>query len=173
MIPGWRLLWLIVTFDLPVLTREDKRQYRRFVDFLEDDGFVRIQYSIFVRPTQTQENTEVHSQRIADHIPPVGQVRVFRFTDKQWARTECFHNARRGIPEKPPEQFVFFDEDLSPIIREELDSPVDAESAKLEIGGISGPHSQAVPALGIGRIVKKTNRRPKKNDKKDQFHLEF
>lgn len=108
-------MWLMVMFDLPVLTREDKRQYRIFVDRLEDNGFVRIQYSIFARPCATEENTEKHIGRLREMIPPLGQVRILRFTDKQWARTVVFHNASLTVPELPPEQFTFFDDDLVPV----------------------------------------------------------
>ena len=126
-VPGYRLMWLMVTFDLPVETKENKRDYRRFVDFLEDNGFARIQYSIYVRPTTTLDHTEVQSQRIADHLPPAGQVRVFRMTDKQWARTDCYHNGSPGSAETPPEQLLFFDEEFEPVIFESISADIPPE----------------------------------------------
>jgi CRISPR-associated protein Cas2 len=126
MIPGYRLMWLLVTFDLPVETKENKRDYRRFVDFLEDNGYSRIQYSIYVRPTTTHDATQVHAERIANNIPPAGEVRVFRMTDKQWARTECYHNGSTAPTEPPPEQFIFFDENFVPTVddwKQDADAP--------------------------------------------------
>lgn len=111
MISGYRLMWLMVMFDLPVETKENRRDYRRFVDRLEDDGFERLQYSIYARPCATDENTAVHFGRVVDWLPPSGEVRLLKFTDKQWARMVLFRECSREGVETPPEQFAFFDED--------------------------------------------------------------
>lgn len=109
-------MWLLVMFDLPVTTKTNRRDYRRFVDFLEDEGYVRAQYSVYVRPTATEENTAVHMGRIVEALPPAGEVRILKFTDKQWARMVVFRSRRRAANEEAPEQFSFFDQDLAPLI---------------------------------------------------------
>lgn len=124
-ISGYRLMWLQVMFDLPVMTKEDRREYRRFVDRLEDDGFSRVQYSVYVRPCATEENTAVHTERVVGWLPPGGEVRVLRFTDKQWARMLVFRESRRVDVEEPPEQFSFFDSALEPLFGEPVDDDVD------------------------------------------------
>ena len=108
----------MVMFDLPVTTKENRRNYRRFVDKLEDDGYTRIQFSIYVRPSATDENAQVHYSRLINWLPPLGEVRVLKFTDKQWARMTVFFKSQRVNTELPPEQLVFFDEDLTPVDRD-------------------------------------------------------
>ena len=36
-------------FDMPTITNEDKKNYTKFRDNLIDDGFIMIQYSVYVR----------------------------------------------------------------------------------------------------------------------------
>ena len=104
-------MWLLVMFDLPVETRENRRDYRRFVDKMEDDGYTRVQFSIYVRPCATDENTLVHESRLLNWLPPLGEVRILKFTDKQWARMQVYRERVVAENERAPEQFTFFDED--------------------------------------------------------------
>jgi CRISPR-associated protein Cas2 len=175
MIPGYRLMWLIVVFDLPVETKANKRDYRRFVDFLEDHGYSRIQYSIYVCPTTTHDHTEVHAQRIADNLPPEGDVRVFRLTDKQWARTDCYYNGRSGIAEPPPEQFLFFDEDYEPAVPDwtppdkPVPSPEDSQSEATVLSPPTVPTGQwERPNPGVG---KRKSRKKALKPKQDALDL--
>ena len=43
----YRVMWVMVFFDLPVETKKDQRNYRKFVNVLEKDGFTRFQFSVF------------------------------------------------------------------------------------------------------------------------------
>jgi len=168
-------MWLIVAFDLPVLTREDKRNYRKFVCFLEDEGFTRLQYSVLIRPTATLDSTDRHAKRIADNIPPYGQIRILRLTDLQWARTECFHNGRLHIPEAPPEQFCFFDNDDEAdkheiTVESTFDTRSDGESERYpeQEEPTEWSFRPANPGIGIGR---KWSRKKKRAGPDDQVSL--
>ena len=44
-----RFMRIILFFDLPITTAAGKREYRRFIKYLESDGFIRIQYSVFCK----------------------------------------------------------------------------------------------------------------------------
>lgn len=150
-ISGLRLMWLLVMFDLPVTSKKHRRDYRRFVDFLVDEGYVRAQYSVYVRPTATEENTAVHMGRIVDALPPAGEVRILKFTDKQWARMVVFRSRRREANEEAPEQFSFFDESLAPIVDgdacEDLVHKVEIERAEVEEPEETAP-PRRIPAWG-------------------------
>ena len=43
---GYRLMWILVMFDLPVDTRKAAREATRFREFLLDRGFEMNQFSI-------------------------------------------------------------------------------------------------------------------------------
>lgn len=110
-ISGFRLMWLLVVFDLPVTTRTHRRNYKRFVDELLGQGFFRMQFSVYARPCATEENAATEFQRVTSALPPAGEVRILRFTDKQWARMVCYRARKRQAIEEAPEQFTFFDGD--------------------------------------------------------------
>ncbi|WP_338141283.1 CRISPR-associated endonuclease Cas2, partial [Staphylococcus simulans] len=44
-----RFLRLFIMFDLPVETSRERREYRKFVKFLLNEGYVRSQYSIYCK----------------------------------------------------------------------------------------------------------------------------
>jgi CRISPR-associated protein Cas2 len=167
-------MWLMVTFDLPVETKENKRDYRRFVDFLEDNGYSRIQYSIYVRPTSTYDNTEVHARRIAENLPPRGEVRVFRFTDKQWGRTACYHHGDLSIPEEEPQQLTFFDADneviVDPDALDPFAAPADPDrEAPSVVRESRSEYDKANPSIGLNR----KRRRRAKPSPDEQPSLDF
>lgn len=45
----YRVMRLMIMFDLPVLTSENRRNYRKFRKALINEGFLMMQYSIYVR----------------------------------------------------------------------------------------------------------------------------
>lgn len=101
-------MWVIVMFDLPVDTKAAKRQYAQFRKGLIKDGFVQMQYSVYVRHTSSQENATVHTGRVERLVPPAGEVRLLTITDKQYARMRVFWGKKRQMPEPPPAQLELF-----------------------------------------------------------------
>ena len=104
----YRVMWVLVFFDLPTETKTDTRNYRRFVDVLEKDGFTRFQFSIFLRHCPSMENAEVHMKRIRTHLPPKGHVGMIRITDKQFGMMEIFVSAKKEATPEPIQQLELF-----------------------------------------------------------------
>ncbi len=99
---GYRWMWVFVLFDLPVDSKKARRQYTRFRKALIRDGFLQMQYSVYMRHASSRENAEVHIRRVESAVPPEGEVRVLVVTDKQFARMRVFWGKRRQPPESPP-----------------------------------------------------------------------
>lgn len=95
-------------FDLPVDTREARKQYARFRKGLLEDGFTKMQYSVYMRHCPSEENAMVHIQRISRSVPPDGEVRILTITDKQFERMRIFWGKIRRQPESPAEQLQLF-----------------------------------------------------------------
>ena len=96
----YRVMWILVFFDLPTDTKRDTRNYRRFVDNLEKDGFNRFQWSIFIRHCPSRENMEVHLKRVKRFLPPKGHVAMRHIKDKQFGMMELFVSQKKE--ELPP-----------------------------------------------------------------------
>lgn len=81
-----RILWMFVFFDLPVGTKGERRAATRFRNFLKDDGYMMLQWSVYARVCRGEEAAEKHVQRVIKSLPQKGSVRALQVTDKQYGR---------------------------------------------------------------------------------------
>lgn len=79
-------MWLMVFFDLPVGTKAERRNATRFRNFLKDDGYMMLQFSVYARVCRGEEAVEKHVGRVIGSLPPQGSVRALQVTDRQYAR---------------------------------------------------------------------------------------
>lgn len=81
---AYRIMWIFVFFDLPVLTKKERKIASRFRKDLMKDGFNMMQFSVYSRHCPSEENAQVHIKRIKAIIPAKGQVSIMKVTDKQY-----------------------------------------------------------------------------------------
>lgn len=79
--------WVVLMFDLPTGTKLDQKRANRLRKALLDDGYSMMQYSVYMRFCSSSEKINKHVARLADVIPPGGNVRVIFITDKQWEKS--------------------------------------------------------------------------------------
>ncbi|MCZ7613387.1 MAG: CRISPR-associated endonuclease Cas2 [Ignavibacteriaceae bacterium] len=60
----YRIMWILVLFDLPTENEKDRKAYTRFRKELMRDGFSMFQFSIYLRHCPSRENKNVHVKRI-------------------------------------------------------------------------------------------------------------
>lgn len=75
---------LIVMFDLPVVTAEERKIYSKFRNFLIKDGYIMIQFSIYSRICKNSDDVSKHINRIRQNIPDKGNIRLLQVTEKQY-----------------------------------------------------------------------------------------
>ncbi len=76
---------MLVLFDLPVVTKAERRAYTQFRRFLLNDGYDMLQFSVYGRILNGVDAEKKHFQRLVQHLPPEGSVRVLSVTEKQFA----------------------------------------------------------------------------------------
>lgn len=76
---------LLVFFDLPMVTKAEKRAYVQFRKFLLNDGYDMIQWSVYGRILNGIDAEKKHMARLASNLPPEGSVRCMVVTEKQYA----------------------------------------------------------------------------------------
>ena len=54
-IRGDKYLYILVMFDLPVVTNEERKVATQFRNFLLKDGYIMLQFSIYIRPILGEE----------------------------------------------------------------------------------------------------------------------
>lgn len=104
----YRVMWLIVMFDLPTKRAKERKAYQLFHKFLVKDGFTQMQYSVYLRVCPSPENAEVHIGRVGANLPPDGEVRILQLTDKQFERMRVFLGKSEREPEKGMAQLELF-----------------------------------------------------------------
>jgi CRISPR-associated protein Cas2 len=81
-----RWMRILVFFDLPVKTKIQRRNYSKFRNFLLDEGFHMMQFSVYSRVCNGHETTERIMKRLEKNLPPKGSIRSLTVTEKQYAR---------------------------------------------------------------------------------------
>lgn len=100
---SFRIMWLMIMFDLPTKSKKDKKSYHWFHNELEKEGYGMIQYSIYAKVFATVESAFLGRKRIKKFIKTNvkhGNIRIIMFTDKQFASMEVI------IGEQPKEEKI-------------------------------------------------------------------
>lgn len=79
---------LIVFFDLPTDTAEDRGNYRKFRKLLIKNGFVMMQESVYCKLLLNSTAEQTVSTLIRKNKPPKGIVQLLTITEKQFTKIE-------------------------------------------------------------------------------------
>ena len=77
---------VIVFFDLPVETLENKRNYRQFRKFLIKKGFMMLQESVYCKIALNQTVANAIVGAVKSNKPDDGLVQMLFITEKQYSR---------------------------------------------------------------------------------------
>lgn len=105
---AYQHMWVMVLFDLPVTTKEERRAYTQFRDFLLDQSFTMAQYSVYIRHTTGRAQLAPIIRSIEAAVPPEGKVDILQFTDRQYADIVSVRGRRRTDSRENPDQLVMF-----------------------------------------------------------------
>lgn len=104
----YRIMWVLVLFDLPTETKKDRKASAEFRKNLVRDGFTMFQFSIYIRHCASQENAAVHIKRVKSFLPEYGQVGILCITDKQFGNIELFYGKKLQGITAPGQQLELF-----------------------------------------------------------------
>lgn len=104
----YRSMWVLVFFDLPTLTKSDRKVASSFRNKLLKDGFSMFQFSIYLRYCPSRENAEVHIKRTKANLPKKGKIGILQVTDKQFGMIQLFYGREETDPERPSQQLELF-----------------------------------------------------------------
>lgn len=81
-----RSMRMIVMFDLPTLTSEDKRNYRKFHKFLHKNGFIMMTESVYCKLIINGTASDLMETKVMKNTPPSGNVQLLIITEKQYSK---------------------------------------------------------------------------------------
>lgn len=104
----YRSLWVLVFFDLPTETRQERKIASEFRKGLMKDGFDMFQFSIYLRFCASYENAQVHIKRVKSILPEKGKVCIMQITDRQYGMMELFFGQEKIKKKEIVQQLELF-----------------------------------------------------------------
>jgi len=104
----YRIMWVMVFFDLPTETKKERKAASQFRKKLLEDGFTMFQFSIYLRHCPSRENADVHIKRVKSFLPEKGYIGILCITDKQFGAIELFYCRKEKEVSAPMQQLEFF-----------------------------------------------------------------
>jgi CRISPR-associated protein Cas2 len=101
-------MWVMVIFDLPVLTKHQRKMANKFRDHLLDMGFAMMQLSVYIHHAASKEAAEALANEVGARVPRAGKVDVLFFTDKQYGNIRVYRGVADPPPPKAPNQLELF-----------------------------------------------------------------
>lgn len=106
---SYRIMRVVVLFDLPTNTKADRKAATQFRRYLLDDGFDMLQYSVYSRLCPNRDGAEKHMLRVKRNAPDSGSVRVLYLTEKQFANMHIIVGEKTAQEVAlPVQQLAFF-----------------------------------------------------------------
>ena len=105
---AYRIMWVLVLYDLPTETKANMKAANLFRKRLLDDGFALFQFSMYMRHCPSRENAEVHIKRVKSNLPKAGKVAIMCITDKQFGDIELFYGKKAKEKQQPVQQLELF-----------------------------------------------------------------
>ena len=85
---SYRFMRVLVMFDLPTETAENRRNYTKFRKYLIKSGFMMMQQSVYVRLALNQTNAKGMIDSVKKNKPSEGLVQILTITEKQYSKME-------------------------------------------------------------------------------------
>lgn len=85
---SYRFMRVLVLFDLPVLTGDQRREYARFRKFLLKSGFLMLQESVYCKLALNTTAVNGIVDQIHKNKPEEDLVQLLTVTEKQYAKMD-------------------------------------------------------------------------------------
>ena len=91
----YELMWMMVFFDLPVVEKEERKDAADFRNFLLNNGFSMVQYSIYTKLFSGKDVCEKYYRLIRENLPQNGKVDILTITDKQYGNIISYNSGKK------------------------------------------------------------------------------
>lgn len=104
---------MILMFDMPIETVEERKAYRKFRKFLLSEGFIMHQFSIYSKLLLNNSANKAMIDRLQANNPKKGNITLLTVTEKQFARMIYLNGERDMSVANSDKRLVFLGEDYS------------------------------------------------------------
>lgn len=85
---SYRFMRVLVFFDLPITTLENRREYNRFRKYLLRNGFMMLQESVYCKLALNAVVAGAVISNVKLNLPKEGLVELLTVTERQFSRME-------------------------------------------------------------------------------------
>ncbi|MFV0559317.1 MAG: CRISPR-associated endonuclease Cas2 [Enterococcus sp.] len=107
---SYRYMRMIVMFDMPTQTADEKKAYRKFRKFLLSEGFIMHQYSVYSKIVLNGTASKAMQARLKQNNPKKGLITLLSVTEKQFARMIYLSGDKDTDVRNTDERIVFLGE---------------------------------------------------------------
>lgn len=107
---SYRYMRMIMMFDMPMETAEERKAYRKFRKFLLSEGFIMHQFSVYSKLLLNNSANKAMVARLQEHNPKKGNITLLTVTEKQFARMIYLHGERNQSIANSDSRVVFLGE---------------------------------------------------------------
>lgn len=83
---NFRFMRMLVFFDLPTITVEDRKNYRHFRKLLITNGFIMLQESVYCKLMTTPSVEKSINNILQKNKPPKGLIQTLIVTENQFSK---------------------------------------------------------------------------------------
>lgn len=91
---SFRYMRVILFYDLPTVTNADKKTYTKFHRFLEKEGFIQMQESVYSKLAINASVSKSVIQRVKVNSPKKGLIQLLVITEKQFSQIDYICGVR-------------------------------------------------------------------------------
>ncbi|EFW88973.1 MULTISPECIES: CRISPR-associated endonuclease Cas2 [Streptococcus] len=110
---SYRYMRMILMFDMPTETVEERKAYRKFRKFLLSEGFIMHQFSVYSKLLLNNSANKAMIDRLQANNPKKGSITLLTVTEKQFARMIYLNGERDMSVANSDKRLVFLGEDYS------------------------------------------------------------
>lgn len=103
---------MILMFDMPTDTSEDRKAYRKFRKFLLSEGFIMHQFSVYSKLLLNNTASQAMLGRLKTNNPKKGLITLLTVTEKQFSRMVYLNGAKDIRIANSDQRVVFLGEDV-------------------------------------------------------------
>jgi CRISPR-associated protein Cas2 len=104
----YELMWMMVLFDLPVVEKKERKEAADFRNFLLNNGFSMVQYSIYMKVLSGLDACPKYYSLIEKNLPKNGKIDIITITDRQYENIKSYNGRAKNPTKKSPQQLLLF-----------------------------------------------------------------
>lgn len=96
----YRVMRILLFFDLPMDDSTAVRQYARFRKLLIKSGYQMFQYSVYCKICPNRDTVNWHIDYLNKHLPSDGSVMMLLITEKQYQSIRYLVGSKKALDKK-------------------------------------------------------------------------